>query len=157
MIQIAIAGGKECDAKTYAIAEEVGRCVARERAVLICGGLGGVMEAAAKGAKDIGGLTIGILPGRNKNEANQYIDIVVATGVGFARNLATACSCDGMIAIDGKFGTLTEIAYALDASKPVAMINTWHLEHPILASTLTQSFDTPQAAIAWLLSHIESS
>ncbi len=110
------------------IANEVGREVAKRGAVLICGGLGGVMAEAAKGAKENGGLTIGILPGEDPGSANPFIDITIPTGLGFARNVLVAYSGDAVIAVSGRLGTLPEISYALLANKPVIGIHTWNLE-----------------------------
>jgi uncharacterized protein (TIGR00725 family) len=109
------------------IANEVGREIAARGAVLICGGLGGVMTEAAKGAKEKGGLTIGIIPGENPNSANPYIDIPIPTGLGFARNVLVAYSGDAIIAVSGRLGTLSEISFALIRKKPVIGICTWDL------------------------------
>jgi uncharacterized protein (TIGR00725 family) len=110
------------------IANEVGREIASRGAVLICGGLGGVMAEAAKGAKENGGLTIGILPGEDADSANPFIDITLPTGLGFARNVLVAYSGDAVIAVSGGLGTLSEISYALLKKKPVIGIHTWNLE-----------------------------
>ncbi len=109
------------------IANEVGREIAARGAVLICGGLGGVMTEAAKGAKEKGGLTIGIIPGENPDSANPYIDIPIPTGLGFARNVLVAYSGDAIIAVSGGLGTLSEISFALIRKKPVIGICTWDL------------------------------
>lgn len=109
------------------IANEVGREIALKGAVLICGGLGGVMTEAAKGAKEKGGLTIGIIPGENPDSANPYIDIAISTGMGFARNVLVAYSGDAIIAVSGRLGTLSEISFALIRQKPVIGICTWDL------------------------------
>ncbi len=109
------------------IANEVGREIAARGAVLICGGLGGVMTEAAKGAKEKGGLTIGIIPGENPDNANPYIDIPIPTGLGFARNVLVAYSGDAIIAVSGRLGTLSEISFALIRKKPVIGICTWDL------------------------------
>lgn len=110
------------------IANEVGKEIASRGAVLICGGLGGVMVEAAKGAKENGGLTIGILPGEDPGSANPFIDIALPTGLGFARNILVAYSGDAVIAVSGRLGTLSEISYALLKKKPVIGIHTWNLE-----------------------------
>ena len=110
------------------IANEVGKEIASRGAVLICGGLGGVMVEAAKGAKENGGLTIGILPGEDPGSANPFIDITLPTGLGFARNILVAYSGDAVIAVSGRLGTLSEISYALLKNKPVIGIHTWNLE-----------------------------
>ena len=110
------------------IAHEVGSEIAKRGAVLICGGLGGVMAEAAKGAKEKGGLTVGILPGEDSDSANPFIDIILPTGLGFARNILVAYSGDAIIAVSGSLGTLSEISYALLKKKPVIGIHTWNLE-----------------------------
>ena len=110
------------------IANEVGREIASRGAALICGGLGGVMAESAKGAKENGGLTIGILPGEDSGSANPFIDIILPTGLGFARNVLVAYSGDAVIAVSGRLGTLSEISYALLKKKPVIGIHTWNLE-----------------------------
>jgi len=122
---IGIIGAGSCDENIWRIAEDMGRKVAESGAALVCGGLGGVMEAASKGAKESGGLTIGILPGFAKDEANPYIDIPIATGLSHARNVLVVRSSDVVIAISGGYGTLSEIALALKMEKPVIGINTW--------------------------------
>lgn len=125
---ISVIGASTATEEEFRAAEDVGREVARQGAVLICGGLGGVMEAAAKGAREAGGLTVGILPGEDTTEMNPYIDIPVITGLGYARNALVAYSGDAIIAVGGKLGTLSEIAYALMKYKPVVGINTWGLD-----------------------------
>jgi len=107
------------------MAEEVGRAVAERGAILYCGGLGGVMEAAAKGAYEAGGLTVGILPGSKAADANPYIKVPVVTGMGHARNVILVRSCQVLIAISGSHGTLSEIALALKMWKPVVGLKTW--------------------------------
>ena len=127
LVLIAIIGGGEVSPQIEAIAEEVGREIARQGAVLICGGLGGVMEAACRGAASQGGLTVGILPGDNRRDANPHVKIPIATGIGYARNAAVAKSAQAVIAIDGSYGTLTEIGYALQSGIPVIGLDTWSL------------------------------
>ena len=126
-VVIAVIGGSACSREEGEMAEAVGREIARRDAVLICGGLTGVMEAACRGARAEGGLTIGILPGVDGREANPYVDIPVASGVGYARNLAVVKSARAVIAVGGSYGTLSEIAYALADGIPVIGINTWSL------------------------------
>jgi uncharacterized protein (TIGR00725 family) len=103
-------------------AEEVGRLLAERGVTLVCGGHGEVMAAAARGAKAAGGTTIGILPGSSRSEANEWIDHVVVTGMGHARNLAVAASGDGVIAVGGAYGTLTEIGFAVILGRPVVVL-----------------------------------
>lgn len=131
-IYIGVIGGGGCSEDVYKLAEEVGERVAKAGAVLVCGGLSGVMEAASKGAKKAGGVTIGILPGTDKNEANPYIDYPIATGLGGGRNLLVIGNSDAVIALPGEFGTLSEIAFALKSDKPVIGISTWDVSEKII-------------------------
>ncbi|MGB3479649.1 MAG: TIGR00725 family protein [bacterium] len=128
---IAVIGGSEPDEKSLKIAEEVGALIAKKGAVLITGGMGGVMNAASKGAKSANGLVIGILPTDNKAHANPYIDIPIVTGMSEARNIIIARTCNCAVAINGKYGTLSEIAYCLMFNVPVVGINTWDIGAPI--------------------------
>ncbi len=127
LIFIGVIGGGEVPSQVAEQAEETGREIARRGAVLVCGGLGGVMEAACKGASDEGGLTIGILPGDNRLAANPYVKIPIVTGIGHARNVAVVKSSQAIIAIDGSYGTLSEIGHALQSGIPVIGLNTWSL------------------------------
>jgi uncharacterized protein (TIGR00725 family) len=127
MPTIAVIGAGQCDSQTAALAEEVGRRLAGAGAIVVCGGLGGVMEAACRGAKSAGGLTIGILPGTVRAEANSCVDIVLPTGLGEARNILVVRSAQAVIAIGGEFGTLSEIAFALKLGIPVFGLDTWQL------------------------------
>ena len=124
---IGVIGGGQCSAEDAKLAEAVGRGLARRGAVLVCGGLGGVMEAACKGAKLAGGLNIGILPEDSRYTANPYVDIPIVTGLGYARNVIVVKSSQAVIAIHGSYGTLSEIACALQSGIPVIGINTWSL------------------------------
>lgn len=135
---IAVIGGSEPDEQSLEIAKEVGFLIAKTGAILITGGLGGVMEAASQGAKEANGLVIGILPANDKESANPYVDIPIATGMSEARNIIIARTCDCAIAIDGKYGTLSEIAYCLMFGVPVIGINTWELDAPIIQSKTAQ-------------------
>ena len=117
-------------AEILALAEQVGAALAQRCAVLICGGLGGVMEAAAHGARAAGGLTVGILPGASAEDANPFIDIPVVTDLGEARNALVVRSADAIIAIAGAYGTLSEIALALKMNVPVIGLGTWQLRAP---------------------------
>jgi len=125
MRRIGIIGAGLCDPGFSILAEEVGRRVAERKAILYCGGLGGIMEAAAKGAARAGGITVGILPGVKATDANPYIRIPVTTGMGHARNVILVRSCEVLIAISGSYGTLSEIAIALKMWKPVVGLKTW--------------------------------
>ena len=124
---IAVIGGSQPSVPETKLAEEVGREIARRGAVLVCGGLGGVMEAACRGASSEGGITIGILPGDNRQAANPYVQIPIVTGMGYARNVAVVKSAQAVIAIGGSYGTLSEIGHALQSSIPVIGLNTWSL------------------------------
>src|SRR4030042_1971272 len=125
---IAVVGGRRTEKALLKEAEEVGRLIARKGANLVCGGLGGVMEAASRGAKSEGGLTVGILPQNDSKDTNQYIDIPVATGLGIGRNVIIARTADALIAVGGAYGTLSEIAFALQMGKPVVGIKTWDIK-----------------------------
>jgi uncharacterized protein (TIGR00725 family) len=127
LVFIGVIGGSDITPEVARLAEEVGREIARRGAVLVCGGLAGVMEAACKGASEAGGLTIGILPGDSRRDANPYVKIPVVTGIGYARNLAVVKTSQAVIAIDGSYGTLTEIAYALQSGIPVIGLRTWSI------------------------------
>ncbi len=133
--RIGVIGGARPDMASREAAARVGELIAKAGAILICGGLGGVMEAAALGAKKEGGLTIGILPGGSTAEANPSIDIPVATGIGYARNAIVALNADALIAIDGEYGTLSEIAYGVIYGKTVVGLGTWDIRGVIPART----------------------
>jgi len=122
-----VGGGGEISPEIAGLAEEVGREIARHGAALVCGGLGGVMEAACKGASGEGGMTIGILPGDSRRTANPYVKIPIVTGMGHARNVAVVKSSQVIIAIDGGYGTLTEIGHALQCGIPVVGLKTWSM------------------------------
>lgn len=126
-ITISIIGGSSIGSKTEDLAQEVGRIVAELGCVLVCGGLGGAMEAAAKGAKKAGGMTVGILPGKDKENANPYIDIALPTSIGYARNAIVACSGDIVVALPGGYGTNSEICYALIYNRPVIDLGNWNI------------------------------
>jgi uncharacterized protein (TIGR00725 family) len=119
---MAVVGAGTAGPEVARLAEEVGRLLAERGATLVCGGLGGVMEAAARGAREAGGTTIGILPGESRSEANPWIEHVVATGIGHARNLAVVASADAVIAVGGEWGTASEIALARKLGRPVVLI-----------------------------------
>jgi uncharacterized protein (TIGR00725 family) len=124
---IAVIGDSSCSPEEARLAETVGELLAQQRVTVICGGLGGVMEAVCRGAKSKGGLTVGILPGQDPCAANPWVDIPVVTGMGEARNVAVVKSAQAVIAVGGRYGTLSEIAYALKSGIPVIGLNTWSL------------------------------
>jgi len=129
-LYVSVIGGGDCEPAERALAEEVGRLLAHEGVTLVCGGLGGVMEAAARGAKQAGGITIGILPGHDRAAANPYLDYVLTTGMGHARNLAVVSSGDAVVAIGGGYGTLSEIGLAAKIGRPVVILGGWRLGDP---------------------------
>jgi len=138
---IAVIGGGECTKELQNSAADIGRFIAENGGVVICGGLGGVMEGAARGAKKGGGTTIGVIPSSNKYDANEYIDYVIVTGLGEARNLIIVKTADAIVALPGKYGTLTEMAFALHAGKPIVSVTkAWDLGDEIL------QFDDPLEA-----------
>jgi len=124
---IAVIGGKQPSKEETRMAEKVGRELARRGAAVVCGGLGGVMEAVCKGASLEGGVTIGILPGENRQAANPYVQIPIVTNMGEARNVVIVKSAQAVIAIGGSYGTLSEIGHALRNGVPVVGLNTWSL------------------------------
>jgi len=129
--RIGIIGAGACSRELYQTAYAVGKLIAERRAVLICGGLGGVMEGASQGAFENGGLTVGILPGSDPSSANPYVRLPIPTGLGHARNVLVVQSSQLIIAIDGKMGTLSEIAIALKLGLPVIGYATWEVDSRI--------------------------
>jgi uncharacterized protein (TIGR00725 family) len=125
-MQIAVVGGGVCSPEVGETAERLGRLLAEKGHILICGGLGGVMEAVCRGAREAGGVTLGILPGE-KRDANPYVSIAVATGMGHARNVIIIKSCHAVIALPGEHGTLSEIALALKMNRPVVSLGSWDI------------------------------
>lgn len=131
---VAVVGAGDAGPDDLAVAEDLGRELARAGAVVVCGGLGGVMEAVCRGARQLGGRTVGILPGSDRRHANPFVDVAVATGLGEARNLLVVRTADVVVAVGGEFGTLSEIAFALRLGTPVVGIGTWELAkrgHPV--------------------------
>jgi uncharacterized protein (TIGR00725 family) len=148
-VQIAVIGS---GAEWVAQAEEVGRLLAERGCVVVCGGLGEVMEAAARGAKEAGGTTVGILPGVSARDANAWIDHAVATGTGHARNLAVVASCEAAIAVGGRWGTAAEIAYARLLGRPVVVLGVG----PAVEGEGIERVETPEAAVRLALSRVEA-
>jgi hypothetical protein len=136
---IGVIGAGECDAELGILAEAVGRGIAEAGAVLVYGGMGGVMEAACRGAKAAGGTTIGILPGPDRSGANECVDIAIATGINEARNLAIIRTSDVLIAVGGSYGTLSEIGFALKAGKKVVGLRTWDIKGIVPAATVEEA------------------
>jgi uncharacterized protein (TIGR00725 family) len=129
-VQISVIGGSEAKEPTLAIAEQIGYALASAGAVTVTGGLGGVMAAACRGAKSAGGLTVGILPGSDPAAANEWVDVVIPSGLGEARNTLVVNSAAAVIAVGGEYGTLSEIALAFRAGIPVIGVGTWRLIRP---------------------------
>jgi len=148
-IQIGVIGAGQCSLKIERLAEEVGREIAKKKALLVCGGLGGVMEASARGAKKEGGVTIGILPGFSFEDANPFIDIPIVTGLSHARNVLVVRSSQAIIAVEGGYGTLSEIGIALKLRKPVVGLRTWDISKKIV------TVETPEDAVKKAMSLIK--
>lgn len=144
-LYISVIGGGTCTPAEHALAREVGRLVAEEGATLVCGGLSGVMEAASRGAREAGGTTIGILPGHDRAAANPYLDHVVTTGMGHARNLAVVSSGDAVIAIGGGYGTLSEIGLAATLGRPVVVLGGWRLENEAAPQAVSYAASAAEA------------
>jgi uncharacterized protein (TIGR00725 family) len=144
-VYIAVIGGSDISPETVRLAREVGREVAARGAVLLCGGLGGVMAAAAQGAQEAGGVSLGILPDGDRVRANPYLTYAIATNLGHARNVLIAHSADALIAVGGSYGTVSEAAIALKLGKPVFALNvTWDLPGLKRAATPAEA-----VALAW--------
>ena len=148
-IQIGVIGAGQCSLEIERLAEEVGREIAKKKALIICGGLGVVMEASARGAKEEGGVTIGILPGFSFEDANPFLDIPIVTGLSHARNVVVVRSSQAIIAVEGGYGTLSEIGIALKLRKPVVGLRTWDISKKII------TVETPKEAVKKAMSLIK--
>ncbi len=135
---VGVIGGGSCDKETEILAEKVGAEIAKKNHVLVCGGMGGVMEAACRGAKKSGGLTVGILPGKTKEDANKYVDIPVLTAMSHARNAIIVRTADIVIAVGGRYGTLSEIGLAKAIGKKVIGLNTWDIAGMIKVASVEE-------------------
>jgi uncharacterized protein (TIGR00725 family) len=144
---IGVIGENEPPPHLLEAAEAVGRCVAEAGAIVVCGGLGGVMEAACRGAQAAGGITIGILPGSDRRQANPYLTYAIPTGLGYVRNILVVRSADAVIAVGGKFGTLSEIAYAMIEGRPLFGLETWTLGRADLPDPIVRAA-SPRDAVA---------
>ncbi len=129
-MMIGVIGGERCDAAEGALAFAVGRELAARGHTLVCGGRGGVMREACRGARELDGVTVGVLPGDDRAGANEFVTVPVVTGLGFARNTVIARTADALVAVGGRYGTLSEIAFALIAGRPVATLGSWELTAP---------------------------
>ena len=144
---ISVIGASKCSKDIYKLAYEVGREIARKKATLICGGLGGVMDASAKGAKEAGGITVGILPGDNRIGVSKYLDISLPTGMSEARNVLVVKAANAVIAIGGEYGTLSEIAHALKMGTPVIGLKTWDIGKDEFGASRIIRVDDPISAV----------
>jgi len=144
-VYIAVIGAGKCSKKLRDQAYEVGAAIAKQGAVLVCGGLKGVMEGAAHGAKDAGGVTIGIIPGEDRSEANQYCDIVIPTGIGEARNIMVVRTSDAVISLHGKYGTISEMAFSLKLQRPLVSLVKWDVFPEVV--TVPKPVDAVKKAI----------
>ena len=154
---VGVIGGSKPDPDHQKLAEEVGAEIAKRGAAVVCGGLTGVMESVCKGARSQGGLTIGIIPSNSKEDANPYVQIPIVTGMGMGRNVMLVMTADVLIAIGGEFGTLSEIAHALNIGKTVIGLRTWKLEnaHPKPIPNIIET-DTPKKAVDLALNSISA-
>ncbi len=138
-VTVSVIGGHQMTPDTAEKASQIGHIIAKNGAILVCGGLDGVMKAAAKGAKEAGGLTIGILPGKEKADANPYIDIALPTSIGYARNAIVACSADIIVAMSGSHGTRSEISYGLVYKRPIIDFGNWDVDGMIKADDIEEA------------------
>jgi uncharacterized protein (TIGR00725 family) len=146
-VYVAVCGSVSPPADDVAVAERVGELLARAGAVVVCGGLGGVMDAAARGCDGAGGTSVGLLPGDDRRDASRHLTIAVPTGMGEARNALVARAADAMIAVGGEFGTLSEIALALKMGTPVVGLGTWAFERASLGSDPIRRARSPEEAV----------
>ena len=146
-LYVSVSGSGEAPPEVIALAEEVGSRLAAANAVVVCGGLGGVMEAVCRGAKSAGGTTVGILPGTARTDANAFVDVAIPTGLGESRNSLVARAADALIAIGGEFGTLSEIALALKIGTPVIGLGTWEPHRGGEAVDAIKAAATPAEAV----------
>lgn len=145
---IAVIGPGRADDALAAAAEAVGAGLARGSATLVCGGLGGVMAAACRGAKAAGGTTVGLLPGSDRRDGNAWLDVAVPTGLGEGRNVLVVRSADALVALGGGWGTLSEIALACRAGRPVVGLRTWAPRPPEGGDSPVVPVDSPAEAVA---------
>ena len=153
---VAVCGESDPQTSLSDLAFELGRGIAERDAVLICGGLTGVMEHAARGARAAGGLTIGLLPGDDTNEANPYIDVAIATGLAHARNAILALTADGVVVLGGGLGTLSEVALALRNRRPTIGVRTWRVDREGRTEPELPVAASPKDALDWLFARMGS-
>ncbi len=155
MAVIAVVGAGDCGSQLAALAEEVGGQLAQNGITVVCGGLGGVMAAACRGAKAAGGHTVGILPGTDAAAANPWVDTVVVTGMAEARNVIIVRTAQAVIALGGEYGTLSEIAFALKLGVPIIGLQTWQLGRQGQIVDGFPQVQTPQEAVDWALKQLQ--
>ena len=136
---VSVIGGRACNAEVEQNAQDLGKKLAKVANVLVSGGLSGVMKAVCSGFKAAGGLTVGIIPSYNKNDANEFVDIVIPTGLGLARNVLVVTSADVVIALPGRAGTLSEIAYCIQFNIPVVTLNSWDVPGATKAKSVDEA------------------
>lgn len=136
---VGVIGGHTCNSEVEQLAIELGKKLAKVAEILICGGLSGIMKAVCKGFKARNGLTIGIIPSYDKNDANEFVDIVIPTGLGLARNVLVVKSADVVVALPGEMGTLSEVAYCLQFKIPVVSLNSWDIKGVIKVKTAEEA------------------
>jgi uncharacterized protein (TIGR00725 family) len=144
---IGVIGGQFCSEEEERVAYELGGLLAKEGAIIVCGGLGGVMEAACRGAREQGGITIGVLPGPFRGDANPYVDYAIATDMGQARNAVIVRTADAVVAVGGEYGTLSEIAMALKMGKKVVALSSWEIASKGALDDKIIRADSPVAAV----------
>ncbi|MCM8801006.1 MAG: TIGR00725 family protein [Candidatus Omnitrophica bacterium] len=135
---IGIIGGRSCSKEVEELAQKLGKRLAKVVNYLVCGGLKGVMVAVCKGFKEEGGITIGIIPGYDKNDANPYVDIVIPSGLGLARNVLVVKTADVVVALPGEYGTLSEMAYCLQFGIPVISLRSWDIKGVVKVETIDE-------------------
>jgi hypothetical protein len=138
---VGVIGGHRCTAEVEQKAQKLGKKLAKVVGILVCGGLSGTMKAVCQGFKTAGGLTIGIIPSYNKNDANEFVDIVIPSGLGLARNVVVVKSADVVVALPGEAGTLSEIAYCLQFGIPVISLGSWDINGVIKVETAEEAVD----------------
>ena len=146
-IVVAVIGAASATVSQEALAEEVGRRLAEAGAVVVCGGRGGVMEAACRGAQRAGGLTVGILPGLDPDEGNRYLSLALPTGLRHARNAVVVLASEAVIAVGGGYGTLSEIGLALKSGRPLVGLSTWKASHESTDVSEIEVVETPEEAV----------
>jgi hypothetical protein len=153
---IAVCGASAATDPEIRVAEAVGRLLAARGAVVVCGGLGGVMEGVCRGAAGAGGLTVGLLPGDDPEAANPGVSLALATGLGELRNGLIARACRGMIAIGGGYGTLSEVAFMLRLGRPVCAVSSWELVPPggEIGDPAIHRATGAEDAVTWVLAHL---